>query len=196
MRQVSVEKFIEKLGVEVYPITIVKFLLNRKRILSYFSKAADQNFKNRVKYTVDYSDCFFCKKKESDQVLCRQHTSIHRVLNARNVAYDLDTNTYFHQNEIFRMVGNRLVIVYCPHPKLITGEITDSKVRKINPITIEDPILTKLPDYEKVCEFISTDLMEQNMRCWFNREFSIVTIPADRYGQKWCLVPNDTQKII
>ena len=38
--------------------------------------------------------------------------------------------------------------------------------------------------------FISSDLLDQNMRCWFNNEFSIVTLPADRNGQNWCLVPN------
>ena len=190
MKQVSVEKFIDKLGCEVYPITITKFLLNKRRILSYFSKASDPDFEIRVKYTVDHSDCEICKEKESEGVLCRQHTSIDRVLNARNVAFDLDTSTFFYMNEIFRMVGNKLVIVYCPHPKLITGEITDSKVRKINPITIEDPALIELPQYEGLREFISSELMDQYIRCWFNKEFSLVTIPEDRNGQNWCLVPN------
>lgn len=190
MEQVSMEKFTEKLGIDIYPITIVKFLLNKRRILSYFKKATDENFEIRTKYFVDHSDCTACKEKESDGVLCRQHTSINRVLNTKEVAYDLDTHTYFYKNEIFRMVGNRLVIVYCPHPKLITGEITDSKVRKINPITIEDPKLTELPHYEKTKEFISSVLLDQYLRCWFNNEFSIVTIPADRNGQNWCLVSN------
>lgn len=190
MEQVSSEKFIEKLSVDIYPITIVKFLLNKRRILSYFKKATEENFEIRVKFKVDHSDCEICKEKAPDGVLCRQHTSIDRVLKANAVALDLDTNTYFYKNEIFRMVGKRLVIVYCPHPKLITGEITDSKVRKINPITIEDPELLELPPYEKIKEFISSDLLDQNMRCWFNNEFSIVTLPADRNGQNWCLVPN------
>lgn len=190
MKQISVEKFIEKLGADVYPITIVKFLLNKRRILSYFSKAADESFELRVKYKIDPTDCELCIEKKSDGILCRQHTSIDRVLKAQNVAYDLDTNTYLYRNEIFRMVGKRLVIVYCPHPKLITGEITDSKVRKINPITIEDPELIELPAYPKVCEFISSDLLDKYIRCWFNDEFSLVTIPEDRNGQNWCLVPN------
>jgi hypothetical protein len=190
MKQISVEKFIEKLGADVYPITIVKFLLNKRRILSYFSKAADESFELRVKYKIDPSDCELCIEKKNDGILCRQHTSIDRVLKAQNVAYDLDTNTYLYRNEIFRMVGKRLVIVYCPHPKLITGEITDSKVRKINPITIEDPELIELPAYPKICEFISSDLLDKYIRCWFNDEFSLVTIPEDRNGQNWCLVPN------
>jgi len=190
MEQVSTEKFIEKLGINVYPITIVKFLLNKRRILSYFKKATDENFEIRMKYKIDHSDCEICKEKAPEGILCRQHTSIQRVLDGKNVGYDLDTNTYFYQNEIYRMVGSKLVIVYCPHPKLITGEITDSKVRKINPITIEDPALTELPPYENIKEFISSDLLDQYLRCWFNNEFSIVTIPKDRNAQNWCLVPN------
>jgi len=190
MKQVSVEKFIEKLGADVYPITIVKFLLNKRRILSYFSKAADENFEIRAKYTVDHTNCPVCKEKESDGILCRQHTSIQRVLTARNVAFDLDTNTFLYKNEIYRMIGNKLVVVYCPHPKLITGEITDSKVRKINPITIEDSQLPDIPHYKKICDFISSDLLDQYIRCWFNNEFSLVTIPEDRNGQNWCLIPN------
>lgn len=190
MEQVSTEKFIEKLGIDVYPITIVKFLLNKRRILSYFKKATEDNFEIRVKYTVDHSDCELCQTKAPEGILCRQHTSIQRVLTGKNVGFDLDTNTYFYKNEIYRMVGNRLVIVYCPHPKLISGEITDSKVRKINPITIEDSTLTELPPYEKIKEFISSDLLDQYLRCWFNNEFSIVTIPNDRNSQNWCLVPN------
>lgn len=190
MKQIVVEKFIEKLGADVYPITIVKFLLNKRKILSYFSKAADETFEIRTKYTVNHSNCLICKEKQADNILCRQHTSIDRVLNAKNVLYDLDTNTFLYRNEIYRMVGKRLVIVYCPHPKLITGDITDSKVRKINPITIEDPELIELPPYEKVCEFISSELLDQYIRCWFNNEFSLVTVPEDRNGQNWCLVAN------
>ena len=190
MKHVSMEKVIEKMDCEVYPITIIKFLLNKKKVLSYFAKAASKDFEIRTKYKVDYSDCPRCKEKEEENILCRQHTSITRVLTARNVAYDLDTNTFFCKNEIFRMIGNRLVIIYCPHPKLITGEITDNKVRKISPITIEDPNLKGLPEYNIVREFISSQFMEQYMKCWFNNEFSLITIPEDRTYNNWCLVGN------
>lgn len=190
MEQVSTEKFIEKLGVDVFPITIVKFLLNKRRILSYFKKATEEDLKIRMKYTTDHSNCELCHEKKDEGILCRQHTSIQRVLEGENVGFDLDTNTYFYKNEIYRMVGNRLVIAYCPHPKLITGEITDSKVRKINPITVEDSDLTDLPVYENIKQFISSELLDRYMRCWFNNEFSIVTVPNDRNGQNFCLVLN------
>ena len=190
MRKTSSERFLEKLGVDVYPITIVKFLLNKRRILNYFERAAEQDFEIRVKYTVDHSECEPCIEKKPEGILCRQHTSIDRVLKANTVAFDIDTNTYFYKNEIFRMVGNRLVIIYCPHPKLITGDITDKKARKINPITIEDPNLTGLPQYDHVKEFMSLSLMDQQMTCWFNYEFTIVTLPDTREKSDWCLISN------
>jgi hypothetical protein len=192
MKIVSTEKFIEKLGIEVYPITIIKFLLNKRRILSYFNRASNKNFELRgTKYLLDNSNCEMCQLKKDQNVLCRQHTSISRVMNGDNVGYDTDTGSYFFKNEIFKMVGSKLVIIYCPHPKLIKiigEELTDSNVRKVNPITIEDPNL-KLKDY-KMVSFSSNDLLETNMKCWFNDLFSIVTIPEDRNFSNWCLIPN------
>ena len=184
------ERYIEKLGASVYPITLVKFLLNKRRILNYFSKAADKDFKPNFMFDLNIDGCPVCQEKKDQEILCRQHTSIQRVLTGDSVAYDLDTKTFLYQNEIYRMVGDRLVIVYCPHPKLITGDITDSKVRKVNPITVEDATLAGLPQYEKICEFLSTSLMDQSVACWFNNEFSIATIPADLNKQNWCLFPN------
>ena len=189
LKSMSAEKFVERLNVDVYPITVVKFLLNKRKILYYFSKAADKNFEIRgIKYRVDNSDCEACNLKE-DGVLCRQHTSIKRVVDAEKVAFDIDTNAYFYKNEIFRRVGDRLVIVYCPHPKLIAGEITDEKVRKVNPITIEDEEL-QMPEFKEINKFISSDLLDQNVKCWFNDEFSIVTLPEDRNSSNFCLVVN------
>lgn len=194
MKIVSTEKFIEKLGIEVYPITIIKFLLNRRRILSYFNRASNKNFELRgTKYLLDNSNCEMCNLKKEQNVLCRQHTSISRVMNGDNVGYDTDTGSYFFKNEIFKMVDNRLVIIYCPHPKLIKiigEELTDANIRKVNPITIEDPNL-KLKDY-KMVNFSSNDLLETNMKCWFNDLFSIITIPEDRNFSNWCLVPNQS----
>ena len=190
MKEISSDKLIENLGIDVYPITLVKFLLNKRRILSYFRKALENNSKIKMKYTIDNSDCEICKKKESQNILCRQHTSINRVLNTDCVGYDIDTNVYFYKNEIFRMVNDsRLVVVYCPHPKLITGDITDSKVRRINPITVEG---VSEGDFKPrvIKEFLSTELLDQYVKCWFNKQFSLVTIPNDRNEQNWCLTAN------
>jgi len=193
MKQISTEKFVEKLGIDVYPITIIKFLLNKRRILSYFNKASSKNFELRgTKYLVDNSNCEMCKAKVNDNILCRQHTSIFRVLNGENVGYDIDTGAFFYKNEIFKKIDNKLVIIYCPHPKLIKvigEELTDVNVRKVNPITIEDPNL-KMKQYNNVVNFNSNDLLDSNMKCWFNDLFSIVTIPEDRNFSNWCLIPN------
>lgn len=190
MKLMSVDKLVEKLGVDVYPITIVKFLLNKRRILSYFKKALENDSKIKIKYKIDNHDCELCKRKIEENMLCRQHTSINRVMNADMVAHDIDTNCYFYKNEIYRMVNDsRMVIVYCPHPKLITGDITDSKVRRINPITVEE-IIKGDGKSKETKEFLSSELMDQNLKCWFNKEFSLVTIPNDRNEQNWCLTAN------
>lgn len=191
MKMIITEKFIEELHSSVYPITIIKFLLNRKRILNYFLTAAKNNFSvSGINYTINHSDCPRCAEKEN--MLCRQHTSIQRVLDSNNVAFDLDTGVFFYKNEIFRMVENKLVIVYCPHPKLMVGPVTDEKVRKIIPITINDPTFTKLKQIKNINRFLSSDLMGQNMRCWFNSEFHLVTIPKeDREYSDFCLIPNN-----
>ena len=188
MQKIYAEKLLNNLQVDVYPITLVKFLLNKQRIISYFKKATNEKL-DVPKYIIDSSTCEVCKQREN--MLCRQHTSIQRVLNANYVAFDLDTNLYLYKNEIFRIVGKRLVIVYCPHTKLINGEITDSKVRKVIPITVEDDSLKELPKYQHVKDFISSELLDYHITCWFNHEFSIVTIPKDRTGQDWCLITNN-----
>lgn len=191
MKQRNLEQFIEKLDCDVYPITILKFLLNKRKILSYFRKVLDPNFKVRVKYKVNHDDCEQCSEKiKTLGVLCRQHTSIQRVLTGNRVAFDLDTNVYFYKNEIFRMIGDKLVIIYCPHPKLIKGPLTDTKVRKVNPITVEDPALLELPPYKTIRQYMSSELMNEYMRCWFNYDFSIITIPNDRNKSDWCLTSN------
>lgn len=190
MRTVSAEQLVEKLEVDVYPITLVKFLLNKRRIMYYFNKAAETDFELRgMKYQVNHSNCKVCKEKEEEGVQCREHTSITRVLTARTVLFDLDTKAFFFKNEIFRMVGQRLVIVYCPHPRLIVGPVIDAKVRRIRPITIQDPELEELPKYNLI-QILTSDLMDQNIKCWFNKDFSIVTVPNDRNYSNWCLVAN------
>jgi len=189
MKQLPAEKLIEKLTCDVYPVTLVKFLLNRRRILSFFSKATDNDFseKNQT-FKIDSSNCEACKSKD---MKCRQHTSIDRVLNATSAILDLDTGTYFYKNEIFKMVGKKLVIVYCPHPKLIKGPITDEKVRKVIPLTVDDETLNFNPDNIKmVRSILVTDLMEQFVTCWFNDDFTIMTLPEDHSSSGWCLLGN------
>jgi hypothetical protein len=193
MKLVSTELFAERLGCDIYPITFIKFILNKRKILHYFTTASGSNFRTGVpSYKIDHTGCRSCQSKVDQNMLCRQHTSIQRVLTAEKVGYDADTHVFFYKNEIFRMIGNRLVIVYCPHTKLILGDLTDEKVRKVIPITVEDPSLTSLPEYESVQQFITTPLIGSYMKCWFDHTFSVVTHPQDHEGDNdWYLVPNN-----
>lgn len=190
MKVISAEQLTEKLDVNVYAITLVKFLLNKRRIMFYFNNAASSKFEIRgFSYKVNQPECKDCQEKKDEGFLCRQHTSIDRIIKADKVLYDLDTNVYMYKNEIFRMINNRLVIIYCPHPSLIIPPITDEKLRRVKPMTIEDPDFTKLPDYNLV-HILSNDLADQYIKCWFNKEFSIMTLPEDRSFSNWCLIPN------
>jgi len=190
MNIISSEIITDKLNT-TYPITLIKFLLNKRKILSYFNKAGTDKFQIRgYQYKIDHSDCNFCKEKEKINVLCRQHTSIERILTAKEVSLDLSTDTYFYKNEIFKFINNKLIIVYCPHPKLIQGDITDSKVRKISPTTIIDPSLKELPKYDKINQFNSDDLLSKNIKCWFNKNLSLVTYTIGNCVE-WCLIPNN-----
>jgi hypothetical protein len=148
-------------------------------------------------------------------VKCRPHTTIERMREIKNGwLYDVDTETYLYRNEVFKRVRQSngedlLVIVYCPHTKLISGKITDKKVRKLTPLTIkidnrfkrELSIINKVApenfiDGSTSC--ISSDaLMEEKLGCWFNDEFHIIIYPDEEpdgsrinNNQNWCLINN------
>jgi hypothetical protein len=70
----------------------------------------------------------------------------------------------------------------------LKGDITDEKVRKVNPITIIDSTI-ELPEYE-VAEFSSTYLLNNISKCWFNDSFSILTIPNNSNGSDWAITSN------
>lgn len=191
MKIVSIEKFIEQVNCDVYPVTIMKFLLNRRRILSYLTKVANKNPKVEDQILkVDSENCEKCKAKKDLGILCRQHTSVQRVLEADNVAFDYDTSIYFYKNEIFKEVDDNLVIFYCPHTKLIRGKINDLKVRKIDALIVPKSIYTEFPNFKSEYKFVTSGFMESNMMSWFNDEFSIVTLPGDISKCNWCLIPN------
>ena len=43
MEKVSLENFVEQKEVDLYPITLMKYLLNKKRNLTFFAKKARLN---------------------------------------------------------------------------------------------------------------------------------------------------------
>ena len=211
MRFTSVEKYLEKYNTTVYPITLIKFILNRGQILRYFKKAQNPSFNKH--FNIDSAGCSVCEyKKQSEGVQCRPHTTIERMREMNDGwLYDIDTRVFLYRNEVFRRVVNSngddlLVIVYCPHTKLLSGKITDKKVRKLTPLTIKmdeeftiimDFLEKKMPTepFSKNC--ISSDaLMEEKLGCWFNDEFTIVIQSDDVDGPKthtnqdWCLITN------
>lgn len=212
MRFTSTEKYLEKFNTTVYPITLLKYILNRGQILRYFKKAQNPSFNKHFK--IDSSDCAVCDHKRQDEgVKCRPHTTIERMREINGGwLYDVDTGVFIYRNEVFKRVKNAngaelLVIVYCPHTKLISGKITDKKVRKLTPLTIKmDDEFVQLMDrlegsipvdsgFSQNC--ISSDaLMEEKIGCWFNDEFTIVIHPDEIDGsrthknQDWCLITN------
>ncbi len=202
MNIIPAEKIIkENLGSDptkdIFPITILKYLLNRGIILSFFDKVDQIEFdKIPSKILLDEKECPACISNKNNRIdlLCRKHTSIQRILNTDRVCYDIDTQTFLYMNEIFKMVDDKLCIIYSPHPKLIQQNPTDSKLQltshKIKKISM---IVTKLPSVVKFSDkvysqFSSNDLLKLWIKCWFNDDFSLITIPDENI--QFCLVPN------
>lgn len=215
MRFTSTEKYLEKFNTTVYPITLLKYILNRGQILRYFKKAQNPSFNKH--FNIDSADCIVCDHKKKDEgVKCRPHTTIQRMREINGGwLYDVDTGVFIYRNEVFKRVVNTngeelLVIVYCPHTKLISGKITDKKVRKLTPLTIKmdnefvqimENLEKQIPEeyvnqvFKTNC--ISSDaLMEDWLGCWFNDEFTIVIYSDEIEGsreqknQNWCLISN------
>jgi hypothetical protein len=211
MRFTSIEKYLEKFNTTVYPITLLKFILNRGQILRYFKKAQNPSFNKH--FNIDSSDCAVCDHKKKDEgVKCRPHTTIERMREINGGwMYDVDTQVFIYRNEIFKRVTNTngdelLVIVYCPHTKLISEKITDKKVRKLTPLTIKmdrefielmDNLERQVPESGFKTNCMSSDaLMEETLGCWFNDVFTIIIHSDEIEGsrthknQDWCLITN------
>lgn len=211
MRFMSTEKYLEKFNTTVYPITLLKFILNRGQILRYFKKAQNPSFNKHFK--IDSAGCVVCDHKRKDEgVKCRPHTTIQRMREIyEGWLYDVDTDVFIYRNEVFKRITNTngedlLVIVYCPHTKLISGKITDKKVRKLTPLTIKmdnefiniiNKLESQIPEIDFKTNCISSDaLMEETLGCWFNDEFTIIIHSDDVEGsrthknQNWCLIGN------
>lgn len=190
--------------------------MNRGQILRYFQKATSPSFNKYFDISPD--NCEVCEYKMAREgVMCRPHTTIERMLEMDGGwLYDVDTETYLYRNEVFKRVRKNngedlLVIVYCPHTKLISGKITDKKVRKLTPLTIKinEQFEQELAKLDKIApeHFISVGektscisgdaLMEEKLGCWFNDEFHIIVYPDEEpdgsrinNNQNWCLISN------
>lgn len=170
----KLEDVVQKSNLEVYPVTIVKLLLNRSKLIDLTEKTKDG--KLELNTTYDSSNCEECSKRRKENLeipTCRYHTSISRVVNAEKVVYDVDTEFMMVNNEIFKFIGNKLFIAYCPHTKLVP-KYTEREVRHIK-IILSD-YNYNIPDYTYT-QIDSSTFLSAAMKCWFNKDFDIITIP-------------------
>jgi hypothetical protein len=178
MYEIKAEDFCKnKLDGIVYPITLVKFLLNRSKILRL------KEVKNYDLFDIKPEDCSDCQSiSRPDQSMCRIHTSIQRIQEAERIVKDLDSGMYFVKNEIFYPVQSGITFVaYCPHTKLMRGPITCNKVRIFTSF-FTSRIDTSQFENKVKKEFSSDKLTEHQIQCWFNEEFYIVLLPNGTYS--------------
>lgn len=198
MKAYSIEKFVEQTGLDgiVYPVTIMKFILNRGKYVRTISRLSNQGFGNMFKFKVNDPKCPSCiiKKDNSENksILCRQHTSIERVLTAEKVLVDEDTGYHFYKNEIFFPVGNNLVLFYCPHFKLLKPGFNSFDVLKSTLIVASDDNMdpqfaNKIPIKQL---FKSSEWINRRNSCWFNDEFTIINQYEGGVGSNFVLALN------
>ena len=191
---VTAEKVIkDELGLyptkDIFPITLIKFLLNRKKLMNFFERTDQYEILDLQSYIdFNYATCDACINNERG-MLCRKHTSIERIIETDHACFDVDTGIYIYMNEIFKFSedGKKLAVVYAPHTKLIQGQLTEHKVKKISMFN------TYIPSNQhfniiRQTNFSSNELMDMYIKVWFNDELSLVSIPCEELG--FCLVPN------
>jgi len=182
---VSSEEYLSGLGVDVYAITLVKFILCYDWLKNCFTR------ENKMKFKIDNKNCEICQK--SSQGLCRQHRSIQRVLNSTNALYIKDLDCYLYRNEIFKKIGKKVIIVYCSHTKLIKDEVTENKVKRVMPITLELQEGETFPEIKTATEVTTEDLFGINFSCWFNDTFSIIINNTNEKKATWSLILNKVE---
>jgi hypothetical protein len=161
-----------------YPVTILKYLLNLKKIESMIQKATD-NILKMESIPVSSDGCEECKN--SNVGVCRPHTCIDRILDEKATAViDSVNGVYMIKNEIFKPIGDdKLLVFYCPHTKLCTV-YNDKNIRKIDAYLF-DGAKDILPEYSDVQQINILELASNSVKIWFNPDFTITTQPqADR----------------
>lgn len=179
---------------DVFPITLIKYLLNRKKIINFFEKVQQTDIQNLPSYIdFDHNKCDACINNPR-KMLCRKHTSIERVMITNQACIDTDTGIHIYMNEIFQIIEDKLSIIYTPHTKLIQGQLTEYKIKKISTISTYKPENILFDSRVDIIPFSSNKLMDMYIKCWFNDEFSLITIPEHNVSEitepLFCLVPN------
>jgi len=180
---------------DIFPITLIKFLLNRKKIISFFDRIQQPEIKTLPSY-IDFNhiNCDACNNNTRG-MLCRKHTSIERVMNTHQACFDTDAGVFIYMNEIFKSDGSKLAIIYTPHTKLIQGQLTEYKVKKISTISTYPDDKVDFQSRLEITPFSSNKLIDMHIKCWFNDEFSLITIPGETNTSEdsdllFCLIPN------
>lgn len=202
MDSIVCENFLtEQLGVNkdvVYAVTLIKLLLNRKKCDAFYAKVAGATGAYGPVISSDNSECEQCKstREKSPDHICRSHRSLHRVVYPENntVLRDVYTGYYFIKNELFRPTDDgQVVVISCPHPKLILGQITDEKVRLVNLFVGSD--YAKTTTNPTIIEFSTEELFKTSVSLWFNKSFTMLTKPKDNDYTDWCLIPNKVHSL-
>lgn len=186
--------------VDIFPVTLIKYLLNKNKITDFFEKVEQTEDITTLPSFIDFDSrlCDGCIHN-SRGMLCRKHTSINRIVNNKlfdimenQACVDSDTGIILYMNEMFKFVDNKLTIVYAPHTKLIQGGLTEHKIKKISSLsTIYDDLgdLFESIKYSNFTSFSSSELSNLFIKYWFNDEFSLITIPNND-DIRFCLIPN------
>lgn len=177
MNEIPIEKLID--FQVVFPVTVVKFILNRTKIITILKKMENNSYKSKMEpFKFNSSSCPLCKSRK-DGSMCRMHTCIERIASANVVARDIDTGILMCKNEIFKpLSNNRVGIVYCPHTSLLdrSKPITVSRIKKIVSFVLEDDKI-QLPEYKNIIDLRIRDLMEKQIKYWFSDEFYLILYP-------------------
>jgi len=163
----------------VYPVTVVKYLLNLQKIKKIVSKIMDEKFDAPL-FEIKREGCQECEN--SPRGCCRAHTCIERIFDPQLThIYDVDNNIYLIKNEIYKVLKeeNILLVFYCPHTKLIQ-QFSDRNIRKMEMFLFDVPDLKVVERKDnETHQFSSSELMKKPIVMWFNEHFELVTEPSN-----------------
>jgi len=177
---IQIEKLESMKKNEIFPVTIAKFLINKKNILNFMNNDVDN-----IDDEEGAAKCSLCTTEK----LCRKHNSLQRIIESKPISKLVGTNLYFYMNEIFTYNPDTqiLKVIYCPHFKLIVGNpINTNKIKKISYFSFK--VSLNLSDKN-----IKLFSLESNAySCWFMDNLTLLILKVNKDLYKWFLT---TQKV-
>jgi hypothetical protein len=158
----------------MFPITIIKFLLNKNKLRRMAKKTKNLNLFDKQKiFNYNDDNCADCQNSKN---LCRRHESIKRIIECKKCSFDELYGFYFYKNEVFKVYDDKIFLAYLPHTKLISGPITERKIKKLLPISINNPFNSQEEFFKnkQIKKFSIENLKKNQLKCWFNFEFNII----------------------